>query len=249
MPGTSALDRALKFLEGGPAFQDETAARLKPHEDSSHHGRRQNNAKSAPPSSFRHNRKCGVCRHRERAEIERQFLHWRSAESIASEYGIAHHSSIYRHAHATGLFARRATHLRLALSPIIEQAVVVPVTADSIVRAVALCARLNDEGEWVNPPTHVVHHSSKPDASRPFPKPRRRNRSQAGKAGPSPKRPEVLNVAPDGHDERRRLSRRVHPRDSDREARQPSDAFPSAESAPPPAARTSPNRENAPSVP
>jgi hypothetical protein len=65
-------------------------------------------AKAENPSTSRHDRKCSVCRHRDRDEIEREFLNWRSPDSIAEDYGIAHHSSIYRHARATGLFAHRA---------------------------------------------------------------------------------------------------------------------------------------------
>lgn len=124
-------------------------------------------ARRKPKSSLRHDRKCSVCRHPERAEIEREFLHWRSPEIIAKEYRISHHSSIYRHAHATGLFAQRATHIRLALAPLIEQAMVVPVTADSIIRAVALCASLNDEGQWIDPPKRVIYHSADPRQSAP----------------------------------------------------------------------------------
>jgi hypothetical protein len=120
--------------------------------------RRKRRARRKPKSCLRHDRKCSVCRHPECAEIEREFLHWRSPEIIAKSYGIAHHSSIYRHAHATGLFAQRSTHIRLALAPLIEQAMVVPVTADSIIRAVALCASLNEEGQWIDRPKRVIYH-------------------------------------------------------------------------------------------
>jgi hypothetical protein len=122
-------------------------------------------ARRKPKSSLRHDRKCSVCRHPERAEIECEFLHWHSPELIAKEYGIAHHSSIYRHAHATGLFAQRAAHIRLSLAPLIEQAMVVPVTADSIIRAVALCASLNDEGQWIDRPKRVIYHRADPRQS------------------------------------------------------------------------------------
>ena len=157
-----AIDAALKWLG-----ENEEEHPLEPSVSPSKRPKQ-----TARPSATRHDRKCCVCRHRERPDIESEFLRWRSAESIAKEYGIAHHSSIYRHARATGLFVQRATHLRLALSPIIEEAPVVRVTADSILRAVALCARLNDQGEWINPPKYV-NHSAKPDCSRPFPKARR----------------------------------------------------------------------------
>jgi hypothetical protein len=187
-----AIEAALKSL-----CSEDGASQNDPPSKSNKRARR---GQSSPPQ--RHDRRCCVCRHRQHDEIESEFLHWRSAESIAKEYGIAHHSSIYRHAHATGLFAQRATHLRLALAPIIEQAMVVPVTADSVVRAVALCARLSDQGEWIEPPKHVIHHSSKPDASRPSPKARRHHsETSAGKQAGAPPAPEAnqsedLNVAP-----------------------------------------------------
>lgn len=109
--------------------------------------RRKQRASRKPKSGLRHDRKCSVCRNPERAEIEREFLHWRSPELIAN--------------------AQRATHIRLALAPLIEQAMVVPVTADSIVRAVALYARLNDEGQWIDPPKDVIYHSA--DLRQPAP--------------------------------------------------------------------------------
>lgn len=105
----------------------------------------------------RHDRKCSICRHRDRADIERDFLHWYSPRKIADEYGLPHHSAIYRHAHATGLFAQRATNLRIALGPIIEQCMNVSVCADNVIRAVVAFAHLNDQGEWVEPPRTLIH--------------------------------------------------------------------------------------------
>ncbi len=158
MSDTRALDRAVKWLyEKDGDSPDEPP----------HPKKRARPRRGVPPSAFRHDRKCSVCRHAERNEIEREFLHWRSAESIAKEYGIAHHSSIYRHARATGLFAQRATYLKISLAPIIEQAMVVPATADSVIRAIVACAHINDEGEWINPPKRVIHVSTNCAAPQP----------------------------------------------------------------------------------
>jgi hypothetical protein len=107
----------------------------------------------------RHKRKCGVCKHPDRDAIEQEFLRWYNTEDIARDYDIPDHSSIYRHAHATGLFERRSTTIRVALEPLIEQATSVEVTADAVIRAVRVYAHLNNAGQWVNPPTHVVHHT------------------------------------------------------------------------------------------
>ncbi len=91
----------------------------------------------------RHARKCGVCRHPNRKEIEQDFLCWQSPDAIAKTHGIADHSSIYRHAHAAGLFERRSQTLRIALGPIIEKAMTVRVTADAVIRAAVVCINLN----------------------------------------------------------------------------------------------------------
>lgn len=91
----------------------------------------------------RHARKCGVCRHPSRKEIEQDFLCWQSPDVIAKAHGIADHSSVYRHAHALGLFDRRNQTLRLALGPIIERSMTVRVTADAVIRAAIVCVNLN----------------------------------------------------------------------------------------------------------
>jgi hypothetical protein len=137
-------------------------------------------AKRLPPAPARHNRKCSVCRHRDREAIEQDFLRWRSPDQIAEDYGIADHSSVYRHAHATGLFDRRAATIRIALEPIIERAMTVEVTADGVVRAIELLARLNGDGQLISPPKYVIHHSCRPTMSRrEAPRPRKPNRQNA----------------------------------------------------------------------
>ncbi len=98
----------------------------------------------------RHRRKCSVCRYPLRADIEQEFLRWRSPDVIARAYGIADHSSIYRHAHATGLYERRGHRLRLALDPLIERAAAVQVNARSVINAVYVAAHLDGSGRWMN---------------------------------------------------------------------------------------------------
>lgn len=113
------------------------------------------------PSLSRHNRKCRVCRHPARDAIDQDFLRWRNPDRIAADYGIADHSSVYRHAHATGLFRRRNAGLRHALGSLIEKAADVAPSADAIVRAVCAFAHINDDGHWVEPPHHVMHGSNR----------------------------------------------------------------------------------------
>jgi hypothetical protein len=114
----------------------------------------------------RHSRKCSVCRHPDREAIEHEFLRWRSPEDIAEEYGIADHSYIYRHVHATGIFARRRKSIRLALEPLLEHASTVKVTASAIISALRLYTQINEAGEWIRPgKTVIIHHAS--DSSAP----------------------------------------------------------------------------------
>jgi hypothetical protein len=121
-------------------------------------------------SPARHGRKCNVCNHPDREAIEQAFLHWQSPEKIARAFGIKHHSTVYRHAYATGLTTRRSLHTRHALDYIIEQAGVVRVTGDDVIKAIRAACCLTDDGKWVEPPrkciiTHRVASESPSKAS------------------------------------------------------------------------------------
>lgn len=98
----------------------------------------------------RHKRNCSVCGHSQRDEIESAFIGWRSPAVIAEEYGLADRSSIYRHAHALGLFPKRQRNVRAALEHIIEQASKVDVTASAVVAAVQAYSKINAAGEWID---------------------------------------------------------------------------------------------------
>jgi len=131
-------------------------------------------AKAAPEPSRRlsrlelHQAHCGICGDELQEEIDERFVNWDCVSQIANDYEIDR-SALYRHAHATDLFARRDRNIRRALGHIIHEASRVDVTADSVVRAVKVLAHINARGEWVNPPTRVVFSST---VSRP-PKPPR----------------------------------------------------------------------------
>ncbi|MFZ0410936.1 MAG: hypothetical protein WAL51_05440 [Candidatus Acidiferrales bacterium] len=93
------------------------------------------------PLPSRHSRKCTVCRHPDRGAIESLFLLWRSPVKLAVAFGIADHSHIYRHAHATGLFARRQITKRPA-KPAMDQMILATATPERVIRAVRLYAQL-----------------------------------------------------------------------------------------------------------
>jgi hypothetical protein len=112
-----------------------------------------------------HARKCSICRHPQRAEIEQALLNWDCISSITTEYHLPGRAALYRHAHAVGLFARRNRGLRGALARIIEKASEAEPDALTIVRAVELFARINDHGEWIAPASSVTSTARPPGSS------------------------------------------------------------------------------------
>ena len=68
---------------------------------------------------------------------------------IAIEYALAARSTIYLHARAFGLLAKRERNIRAALVRIIEKAEDVDVSAASVVAAVQAFAKINIQGHWV----------------------------------------------------------------------------------------------------
>lgn len=115
-------------------------------------GKRTSNRKPRRPqearSSSRHERDCKVCGHPQRAEIERAWISWGDTTEIAKTYELSR-DSIYRHAHALGLFEKRSRNVRAALEKIIEKAGSVEVTAPAVVSAVQAYAKINAQGQWV----------------------------------------------------------------------------------------------------
>lgn len=106
-------------------------------------------AAAQPPNPERHSRKCTICRHTQREEIEFDFLRWKSSKAIAQDYGLPHHAAVCRHARALGLFERRDQTIHFALEPILEQSggAFMKVTPGTLVSAVAAYAKINDDGK------------------------------------------------------------------------------------------------------
>jgi hypothetical protein len=105
----------------------------------------------------RHARKCVICNHPDRQDIEDDFLDWSPAAVISRAHNIPHRRAIYRHAQAVGLVSQRRANLRLAAESIIEWAHQTEIpSADSVLRAIRVAARINDRGEWVEPPSHII---------------------------------------------------------------------------------------------
>jgi hypothetical protein len=108
------------------------------------------NTPEKPVNLGRHQRNCSICSHADREEIEGDFIGWRSPAIIAAEYGLRERASVYRHAHALGLFAKRQRNVRAALERIIERADEVDVTASAVVAAVQAYSKINSTGQWID---------------------------------------------------------------------------------------------------
>ncbi|MHB8541741.1 MAG: hypothetical protein ACYDCD_12505 [Candidatus Acidiferrales bacterium] len=107
-----------------------------------------------------HQRKCIICHHPDREEMEEMFLHWFSPATIHRRFLLRDRYSIYRHAHATGLYQRRRRNLRCALENIIERSDECPISSNGIVRAIKAYASLTDAGEWIEPPSRIIYTNS-----------------------------------------------------------------------------------------
>ena len=103
-----------------------------------------------------HQRRCSICRHPDRDEIEEAFLQWRNIRVIEREFEIDD-CAIYRHAHALKLFTQRNLSLRSALEFVIQEAEHIRPTAEGLVKAIRAYTRINNQGEWIDTPTtHIV---------------------------------------------------------------------------------------------
>jgi hypothetical protein len=69
----------------------------------------------------RHKAQCTICANAKCAEVEAGFVNWESPAELAEEYDIADRTTVYRHAHALGLFDKRKRNVRAALERIIEK--------------------------------------------------------------------------------------------------------------------------------
>jgi hypothetical protein len=119
---------------------------------------------AAAPDPNRHSRKCSVCNHPERDAIEEEFLDWRSPHAISHDYDV-HRKSIYRHAHAMGLFAQRRGNVSSVLEHLIEQAEHAKVTGETIISAIRAFTCLQDDGRWVEPPRRVIYSTERVPAT------------------------------------------------------------------------------------
>jgi hypothetical protein len=134
----------------------------------------------------RHTRKCRICNHPRRAELEQDSLNWRNPHEIVEEYELAHHSAIYRHAQALGLTAQRVENACAALDLIVEKVEDAHVTGHTIIRAMRAYSCLTPKGRWVELPKRVIYETvRKSPAPEPAAKPASKPDSPPQEATPT----------------------------------------------------------------
>ena len=96
-----------------------------------------------------------------REAIDEAFLHWCRNDLILKEFSIPNLSSLYRHAHACGLWNLRRSHIRHALDRIIEHAGECRPSGNAVIRAIEISCRFDQDGRYVVPQKKVIieHHT------------------------------------------------------------------------------------------
>jgi hypothetical protein len=164
----SVANEMLRILESGErppaattAIIEVAAAEAKSRPRKKSHPKKKKT--SPPPERLSrlelHQSHCKICGYEDQDEIDEAFVSWENVSQIAEDYE-RDRRAIYRHANATGLYAKRDRNIRRALGRIIQEADFVTASADSVVRAVKMLTHVNARGDWVQPPTHVIFSSA-----------------------------------------------------------------------------------------
>src|ERR1700761_6060805 len=139
----------------------------------------------------RHTRKCKICRHKDREDIETDFLHWHDVHNIVTEFDLGTRRALYRHARATGLYELRMANIRDAAALIAARAENCVATASAVLKAIQACSQIDSLGRWVAPPTRSIRYTV---IGEPQPAP---SSEVAREAAPSSRPVEHIFLSPD----------------------------------------------------
>jgi len=146
---------AMKAAEAAAAEKRKEARRRAAAKAARTRKRRARRSRARADARDHHERHCTICNSPDREAIEEAFLHWDSPYDIGREFEVGYRA-VFRHAHARGLFAMRERKMRSALGNVIERSSNVKPTADAVIRAIRAYSCLNRDGQWIEPPAHVV---------------------------------------------------------------------------------------------
>lgn len=108
------------------------------------------------PAIERHRRKCQICCHPDREEMEKEYVEWSKLWGIARHYDVPERA-LRRHVEAIGLVSRRRANLVGALENVVERGAEAPITGSTIVRAVKAICCINGDNKWTEPAKKVIH--------------------------------------------------------------------------------------------
>jgi len=110
----------------------------------------------ADPGLERHRRKCRICRHPDREEMEQEYVEWFKPAGIARHYDVPERA-LYRHFEAVGLVSSRRANLVAALENIVERGAEAPITGSTVIRAVKAICCVTGDNKWTEPAKNIVH--------------------------------------------------------------------------------------------
>jgi len=96
----------------------------------------------APVSLGRHQAQCSICKHPRREEIDEAWVAWGYTGQIAKDFDVSR-DSIYRHAHATGLFAKRRANFKIICEKVLERVDRTPFNGSNVMSMFNLYVKLN----------------------------------------------------------------------------------------------------------
>lgn len=94
----------------------------------------------------RHGRNCTICGSPWRDRIEAEFTSWEPAASIIKRFRIKSRTTLYLHASALGLMQDRIRNVQALVSKIIEKNVSRKLNGASLVAAIHLLSKLDQDG-------------------------------------------------------------------------------------------------------
>lgn len=103
--------------------------------------------KNITPDPERHARKCTICHHERREEIDEKYLDWSPIGDICSEFNIEERN-LYRHVQALGLDEKKRQNSARYLQRIMERVPLDQINASDAIAAARLLLQM--EGKLVN---------------------------------------------------------------------------------------------------
>lgn len=98
----------------------------------------------------RHQAQCTICLSPNRQQIDEDWINWHHPGHFKDAFGVSR-DTLYRHAHATGLFSKRRKNVSMVLEKMIERVDWAPVSGSVILSAIKVLEKINRAGQEGEP--------------------------------------------------------------------------------------------------